>query len=119
MNPMFFVFLAVVAGLIGLQFLGKKFSGKKMVLLKEKLAQGAKVIDVRSKSEFKAGAHPGAQNIPLDALAKSLKALGQKSQPLVVYCASGARSAQAKALLEAQGFTDVTNAGALADLLRI
>ena len=37
---------------------------------------------------------------------------------VVVYCASGARSAQAASILKAAGFTDVTNAGGLANMPR-
>ena len=36
--------------------------------IKEKIAAGAKIVDVRSPAEFKDGAYPGAVNIPLPLL---------------------------------------------------
>ena len=89
---------------------------KKREALTRKLTDGAKVIDVRSKSEYAGGHYGGAVNIPVDTLASKLKTLGSKDTPLVVYCASGARSAQAAGILKGAGFTDVTNAGGLSSL---
>ncbi len=67
------------------------------------LEQGATLVDVRSPQEF-AGAHPrGAINIPLQELSKSINKLQKKKKPVVVCCASGARSAQAARVLRAAG----------------
>lgn len=90
-------------------------SGSKKKLA-AKLAAGATVIDVRTPAEFSGGAYPGAKNIPLDKLRDKLAKLGPKDQAIVVYCASGGRSAAAAQLLRAEGFTDVTNGGALAHM---
>lgn len=81
-----------------------------------KIAEGALVVDVRSPSEFAAGHYPGAVNHPVEKLATSLKRLGDPNHALVVHCASGARSARAAKVLLAAGFTDVTDAGGLANL---
>ena len=89
---------------------GRKASSK---LVAAKLEAGASVIDVRTPSEFCSGSYPGAKNIPLDKLNSKLKSLGAKDDPLVVYCASGSRSAQAAKILKAAGFTDVLNGGPL------
>ncbi|HAP44182.1 MAG: hypothetical protein A2087_12730 [Spirochaetes bacterium GWD1_61_31] len=78
-----------------------------------KLAAGALVIDVRTPGEFSGGHYKGARNIPLDSLNGQLAKLGATDKPLIVYCASGARSAQAAQLLRRAGFVDVTNAGGL------
>lgn len=86
--------------------------------LVSKLAAGAKVIDVRTKQEYAGGHFQGAVNIPVDILASRLKSLGEKEAPVVVYCASGGRSSQAASILKAAGFTDVTNAGGIANLPR-
>ncbi len=74
------------------------------------IQQGAIVLDVRSRGEFAAGARPGSLNIPLDELAGSLSQLSVE-KPVIVCCASGARSARAMALLKKQGFKSVLNAG--------
>lgn len=74
------------------------------------LAQGATVVDVRTPEEYKRGHYQGAVNIPVDSLEKKLKGL-PKDGNIVVYCASGARSARAAGLLKAAGFAKVVNAG--------
>jgi rhodanese-related sulfurtransferase len=75
------------------------------------VAGGAKLLDVRSPGEFAAGHLPGAVNIPVDALERRLAELGPKDGTIVLYCASGARSAQAKRALVAKGFVSVHNLG--------
>lgn len=90
--------------------------GASMVVVKEKIRQGAKVIDVRTASEYEAGHYKGAVNIPVQELSNRLAEAGDKKQAIVVYCASGMRSAQAAKILTAAGYTDVTNAGGLSNL---
>jgi len=106
--------LAAAAVAVWVVLQGRK--GKAQAVVAEKLAAGALVVDVRSPSEFQGGHYPGAVNHPVDKLEASMKKLGAKDRVLVVHCASGARSARAAALLKAAGFTDVTDAGALANL---
>ncbi len=84
--------------------------------IKEKIAAGAKIVDVRSIAEFKDGAYPGAINIPLHLLPVKMNDLGPKETPIVLYCASGARSGQGMRFLKQNGFTDVVNAGGLDDM---
>jgi phage shock protein E len=86
----------------------------------EALNNGARLIDVRQPDEYADGHAPHSQNIPHDELANQLEELGNdKSQPIVVYCRSGARSSYAKDLLEAKGFTNVINAGGLPEIRSI
>lgn len=68
-----------------------------------KVESGALLLDVRTAGEFAAGALPGAKNIPVQSLASRLGELA-KDRPIVVYCASGMRSASALSLLEKHGF---------------
>jgi phage shock protein E len=84
-------------------------------LVMEKLKAGAKIVDVRTKDEFLDGAYPGAVNIPVHELTLRLGEL-PKNVPLVLYCASGARSAAAAQLLRRSGYADVVNAGGLEDM---
>ena len=81
-----------------------------------KIQGGAAIIDVRSPDEFADGAYPGAKNIPVNSLPDRLADVGPKDKPVVVYCASGGRSAVAQQILKASGFADVTNAGGLEDM---
>ncbi|MEI8114631.1 MAG: rhodanese-like domain-containing protein, partial [Bacteroidia bacterium] len=87
-------------------------------------ASGAKpsnepiIIDVRSPQEFAGGAYPGAINIPLDDLMQNLDVIGKNAaREVVVYCASGGRSAYAQRMLMQAGYTNVKNGGGLSSMM--
>lgn len=84
--------------------------------IKDKIKAGAAIIDVRTPDEFADGHYEGARNIPVNVLGNRLDEVGPKDRPVVLYCASGARSAMAAKMLKASGFADVTNAGGLEDM---
>jgi phage shock protein E len=87
-------------------------------IIEDKIKAGAKIIDVRTQAEFADEAYPGAVNIPLNVLPSKLNELGPKDKSIVLYCATGARSAQAARLLKQAGYTDVVNAGGIDDMPR-
>ncbi|MGW6707740.1 rhodanese-like domain-containing protein [Streptomyces sp. NPDC054956] len=66
---------------------------------------GLTVVDVRTPGEFATGHLPDSVNIPLDRLAKALPELREAAadKPLLVVCASGARSENAVATLASHG----------------
>ena len=70
--------------------------------------RGVRLIDVRSPMEVASGAIPGATNIPLHLLPTSLQHIPDDSD-VVVYCRTGARSAQACAYLTSLGKSNVYN----------
>lgn len=72
----------------------------------------AQLVDVRSKLEWKFGHAKGATHISLDSLSNGSTGDLDLDKPVYVYCASGARSAQAESILKHRGFT-VTNIGGL------
>jgi phage shock protein E len=74
------------------------------------IANGAKIIDVRSPAEFAAGHLPSSANIPLGVLTSKLGKL-KKDDVIITCCASGMRSSSAKSLLKARGYTQVYNGG--------
>lgn len=74
----------------------------------ELIENGAKIIDVRTPSEFKSGHIKGSVNIPLQELNKKIKKL-DKNKTLITCCASGIRSRSAQSILESNGFTKVYN----------
>ena len=74
---------------------------------------GAKLVDVRSVAEFSSGHLPGALNVPLGELAGHVAKLSAKDKPVVLYCASGTRSALARSQLKSLGFTQVFNLGSM------
>lgn len=78
----------------------------------EPLPENTLVIDVRSPAEFSMGHVEGALNIPVENIsAQTTQALSDKSQTLVLYCASGMRSGYARSMLMQMGYTNVVNAG--------
>jgi glyoxylase-like metal-dependent hydrolase (beta-lactamase superfamily II)/rhodanese-related sulfurtransferase len=77
----------------------------------EELRQGEpalQLVDVRNPAEVAAGSIEGSVNLPLPQLLDRLSEL-DPSQPTVVYCAGGYRSATAASLLRAKGFTTVAD----------
>lgn len=77
----------------------------------ELVKQGAMILDVRSKGEYAGGHIKGSINISVDQLGNNLNKLNEKNTPIITCCASGMRSASAKALLKSKGYTEVYNGG--------
>jgi rhodanese-related sulfurtransferase len=78
--------------------------------------EGAIILDVRSNGEYESGHINGSINISVDKLANNLDKLKDKNKVIITCCASGMRSASAKALLESKGYTKVYNGGGWASL---
>jgi phage shock protein E len=83
--------------------------GKK-VNLQEVISAGAVIVDVRTKGEYQSGHLKNSINIPLDTLTQNIKKLN-KNKPIVTCCASGARSASARRILNSNGFEQIYNGG--------
>jgi phage shock protein E len=114
LDPITAAVAAVAAWLIVRRFLGGKAA---MSIVKQKIEAGASIVDVRSPEEFRDGGYPGAVNIPLQVLASRLAEI-PRGKPVVLYCASGARSGMAARQLKQAGYADVVNAGGLHDMPR-
>lgn len=89
--------------------------------IREKIAAGALVIDVRNQNEWQQGHLPQAKLLPLPNLSAQLTELeswcgGNKEQEIVVYCASGMRSGRARKILQNAGFPNVYNGGGFSNL---
>jgi phage shock protein E len=82
----------------------------------ELVNQGAIILDVRSKEEFNGGHIKGSINISVDTLSNNLDKLKDKNKPIITCCASGMRSASAKSILKANGYTQVYNGGGWSSL---
>ncbi len=75
---------------------------------------GALLIDVRTKQEFKGGNLANSINIEYENIAKISQAIGQdKSRTVVLYCRSGRRASVALNALSKLGYNNVYNAGGL------
>ena len=76
------------------------------------ISQGAQLIDVRTPAEFNDRHIDGAVNIPLDTLSGAITS-GKLDAPTVVYCRSGARSAQARSMIIKAGNEQVSDLGGI------
>ncbi len=77
------------------------------------VAAGATLLDVRTAEEYAAGHLAGAINVPVQELPRRLGELGHHERPVVVYCRSGRRSADAVSMLRGAGFTNAHDLGAM------
>jgi molybdopterin/thiamine biosynthesis adenylyltransferase/rhodanese-related sulfurtransferase len=77
--------------------------------VREQLSNGAVVVDVREPEEWSAGHIPGAKHVPKSYLESRIEgAVPDRSAHVVLYCASGNRSAwAARTLLDDLGYENV------------
>src|SRR5689334_15029034 len=67
-------------------------------------------VDVRERDEYEQGFIPGALHIPRGNLESRIeRAVPDRDTPVVVYCASGSRSAFSTRTLTELGYTDVVS----------
>jgi rhodanese-related sulfurtransferase len=72
------------------------------------------LVDVRTPDEHRMGHIPSSRLLPLNELpSKAPAILTDKDQPIVVYCASGARSNQAAHFLSRLGYTRIHDMGGI------
>jgi len=74
------------------------------------------IIDVRSKEEYNLEHLNNAINFDLMNMTQGELPNLDKSEKLLLYCVSGARSGRAKKILESAGFTNVENGGGYYDM---
>ena len=83
--------------------------------MKKLITDGSFLVDVRTPAEFTEGNVQGSVNIPLNEIQQHLDKFKAKDN-IVVYCRSGARSAQAKSILDQNGIANVTNGGSMSSV---
>jgi len=72
--------------------------------------EDAIVLDVRDQGEYSQGHIPNARHMPLGELTRRSNELEKlKDRPIILCCASGARSASALATLKKAGFEKLFN----------
>lgn len=74
------------------------------------------IVDVRSPMEYAMEHIPNAINIPVDQIPYKTDEFKRFTQPVVVYCRSGARSGMALGILQQNGITNVYNGGGIGDM---
>ena len=75
---------------------------------------GATLVDVRTPEEFAGGSVPDATNIPVQVLNARMAEI-PRGNPVVVFCRSGGRSANAASSLRSAGY-EVYDAGGIRNL---
>ena len=77
---------------------------------RRKIAQGAVLLDVRSRQEYQEGHLQGAINIPeFEVINRIPKEIPKKNQLIVTYCQYGGRSRNAYRIMKRLGYTNVFN----------
>ena len=104
------ILIIIVAAAVYLRFSAVRISAADA---RQLVANGATLLDVRSPEEFAGGHIDGALGIPIQELSGRIDELGDKADPIVVYCQSGTRSAMAKRILESNGFASVHDLGSM------
>lgn len=101
----------VLAWLVFSDSINRKLSGMQPLDAAQAVAvvnqNKGKFVDVRSKDEFDEEHIADSVNLPLSSLADEAGQLKNKSQPLVIVCASGQRARSAAKQLRKQGFEQV------------
>lgn len=77
-------------------------------LLKNETVQ---IVDVRTESEYQDGHVINSRNIPVDQVPNLIEEFKNMSKPIVLCCASGARSGMATEYLSSAGVTEIYNGG--------
>lgn len=70
------------------------------------------LIDVRTDAEYSQGHIPGSMQIDYRVIADAMAEV-DRTQPVVVYCRTGNRSAHAERTLRTMGFTEVYDFGGI------
>ncbi len=81
------------------------------------LADGAKVLDVRTREEYMDGHVPGSVNIPLDMVEARAFEIAEMGTDIIAVCRSGARSGAATEILRRAGIP-VVNGGGWQDFMQ-
>lgn len=109
-SPMFSTAKDVVnlAALVATNIMQGRFKQVRVNEVRELVASGAVIIDVREESEFKNGHVKGAKNIPLSQLRGRMDEI-PKDVPVYMHCRSAQRSYNAVMALENSGYQNVYN----------
>lgn len=86
-----------------IEFFKKLLGGTADANLKQIIADGALIVDVRTPAEYRSGHIAGSINIPLDSISGQLNTLKSKNKTIITCCRSGNRSGMAKSILSNAG----------------
>jgi len=98
--------IILIISVIMLTGCGAAYQTISAVEVKNLIDDGAKIIDVRTMEEYNEGHIASSINIPVDRIEEISY---QKDETIIVYCASGVRSATAAKELISLGYNNVYN----------
>ena len=96
------------AGLVATNLLNGEYRQVPVTAVRDLVAQGADIIDVREPGEYARGHVVTARNIPLSQFRQRLGEIAH-DHPVYLHCASGKRSYNVTRALENLGYTNVVN----------
>jgi rhodanese-related sulfurtransferase len=96
----------IIMGLLSMLGLGGKSES-----VKEFIAKGAVIIDVRTPEEFQGGHIKGSKNITLNTISSKINDIKNLNKPVIACCASGMRSSQATSILKSNGIEAMNGGG--------
>lgn len=115
--------LGIILGIIFVAFFGliiysNTNNNSKLSLdqIKQDVKNGSLLIDVRTAAEYVESHAENAINIPLEDIQNGKQPETAKDKVLYVYCKSGKRASEAKAIFEKAGFSNVVSAISLDNL---
>jgi rhodanese-related sulfurtransferase len=79
----------------------------KSELVKEMLAEGAIIVDVRTPQEYNEGHISNSLNIPVQQIEARVSTLKKKGKPVILCCKSGGRAGRAKVVLQRNGIKSI------------
>ncbi len=111
-NPMLFIILAVIVGMILWTELRRFTRGFKdltpLQVVQMINHEDALLLDVREDAELNQGRITGARHIPLSVLKQRIEELNKfRDKPVITFCRSGNRSLQASSMLKKNQFEKV------------
>jgi rhodanese-related sulfurtransferase len=79
--------------------------------LQRRMAAGEafELIDIRTQAEVARGIIPHSKFLPMHLIPLHAQTIASRDKPVILYCRTGARSAQACAFLMQQGIDNVIN----------
>lgn len=80
-----------------------EITGQELAKILAESPESIQLVDVRTPQEMAQGIIPGAELVPLHLVPLKADDWGRDTRPMVLYCRTGARSAQACAFLAARG----------------
>lgn len=80
-----------------------EMTGQELAKILAEAPESIQLVDVRTPQEMAQGLIQGAELVPLHLVPLKADEWGRDARPMVIYCRTGARSAQACAFLAARG----------------